>query len=83
MRKRVYFAGFIEVNTDEQFLSAWGEVEAAALANNGNIFLTADSEEEDAQAAEDEENEEVCPECSGMRIPCEHCGNSGWKNSDV
>ena len=21
---------------------------------------------------------EVCPECSGLRIPCEHCGNSGW-----
>ena len=19
-----------------------------------------------------------CPECSGLRIPCEHCGNSGW-----
>ena len=21
---------------------------------------------------------DICPECSGVRIPCEHCGNSGW-----
>lgn len=22
--------------------------------------------------------EEVCPECGGVRVPCEYCGNSGW-----